>query len=113
MAAPKLASVVLCAASLCGLPALAAPGEITPPAAAAEDVFTPAVLRAVFTEAGGTELYVRLKLLVTGGDLPFTTLTFRVLDPALLAGLGEGSRVAFRAARIAGENTVVAIRPGS
>jgi putative copper export protein len=114
MAAPvKVASLVLSAVFLCGVPALAAPGLAAVPAGGGEEVFTPAVLRAVFTEAGGTEVYVRLKLLITGGDLPFTTLTFRVRDPALLEGLGEGARVAFRAVRIDGENTVVAIRPGS
>jgi Cu/Ag efflux protein CusF len=73
-------------------------------------VFTRATVRGVFEEDGGKRLYIRLKL-IPRGKLPFSTLTYRVLDRSLVAGMGEGASVAFRAERIDGENTLTAIRP--
>ncbi|HEY0886563.1 MAG TPA: serine hydrolase [Ramlibacter sp.] len=75
----------------------------------ATKVETRATLRAVTQEDGGDRIYVHLKI-VPGAKLPFTTLRFRVRDRALLAGLREGSSVKFRAERVDGENTLVAIR---
>lgn len=60
-------------------------------------------------EDGGTRVYVHLKI-VPRAKVPFTTLRFRVHDRALLAGLSAGASVKFRAERIDGENTLVAIR---
>jgi CubicO group peptidase (beta-lactamase class C family) len=81
------------------------------PAAAKEaaPVEARATLRSVTEEDGGTRMYVHLKV-VPRANLPFTTLRFRVRDRALLAGLREGASVKFRAERIDGENTLVAIR---
>lgn len=76
---------------------------------AATMVETRATLRAVTEEDGGDRVYVHLKI-VPGARLPFTTLRFRVRDRALVAGLAAGSSVKFRAERIDGENTLVAIR---
>lgn len=91
----------------------AAATPASPPAAAAAPeaavVETRAVLRSVAEEDGGKRVYVHLKL-APGAKLPFTTLRYRVRDPALLAGLQEGASVKFRAERIDGENTLVAIR---
>lgn len=70
---------------------------------------TRATLRAVTEEDGAERVYVHLKI-VPGAKLPFTTLRFRVRDRGLLAGLAEGASVKFRAERVEGENTVVAIR---
>ncbi|MBA3592912.1 MAG: copper-binding protein [Polaromonas sp.] len=70
---------------------------------------TRATVRSIFEEDGGQRIYIRLKL-VQLHDKPFTTLTFRVTDRALLAGLAEGSSVAFTAARSAGENTITSLR---
>lgn len=79
------------------------------PATAAAPVETRAILRSVTEEDGGKRAYVHLKI-VPKAALPFTTLRFRVRDRALLAGLGEGASVKFRAARIDGENTLLSIR---
>ncbi len=75
----------------------------------AEPVFTRAVVRSVFTEDGGKRHYIRLKL-VPNGKLPFSTITFRVVDPKLVSGLKDGASVQFRAERRDGENTITAIR---
>ena len=72
-------------------------------------VETRATVRLVTEEDGGERVYVHLKI-VPRAKLPFTTLRFRVRDRALLAGLHEGASVKFRAERIEGENTVLAIR---
>jgi Cu/Ag efflux protein CusF len=72
-------------------------------------VETRATVRLVTEEDGGKRVYVHLKI-VPRAKLPFTTLRFRVRDRALLAGLHEGASVKFRAERIEGENTVLAIR---
>jgi len=84
----------------------------TPSAAAAKEaspVETRATLRFVTEEDGGRRVYVDLKV-VPRANLPFTTLRFRVRDRSMLAGLREGASVKFRAERIDGENTLVAIR---
>ncbi len=71
-------------------------------------VTTRAIVRSVFHEDDGRRTYIRLKL-VPRGKLPFTTITFRVLDRRLVAGLKEGDSVAFVASRIGGENTLTSI----
>lgn len=87
------------------------PIAATPEAAAPTDaaVETRATLRTVTEEDGGKRVYVHLKIL-PGAKLPFTTLRYRVRDKAMLAGLQEGASVKFRAERIGGENTLLAIR---
>jgi CubicO group peptidase (beta-lactamase class C family)/Cu/Ag efflux protein CusF len=82
-------------------------GQPAPEAAVA--VETRAILRDVFEEDDGKRVYIRLKL-APRAKLPFTTLTFRVRDRALITGLATGDRVAFRAERVDGENNVIAIR---
>lgn len=72
-------------------------------------VETRATVRSISREDAGRRVYVHLKV-VPRAKLPFTTLRFRVLDPALLAGLQEGSSVKFRAERLEGENTLTTIR---
>jgi CubicO group peptidase (beta-lactamase class C family) len=83
-------------------PASTAAAQVSP-------VETRAILRSITEEDGGNRAYVHLKI-VPGANLPFTTLRFLVLDKALVAGLREGSIVKFRAERVDGENTLVAIR---
>ncbi len=83
-------------------PASTAASQVSP-------VETRAILRSITEEDGGKRAYVHLKI-VPGANLPFTTLRFPVLDRALVAGLREGSSVKFRAERVDGENTLVAIR---
>jgi hypothetical protein len=73
------------------------------------EVFTRAIVRSVYREGAGRRHYIRLKL-VPGGKIPFTTLTYRVMDPSLVMGLREGDSVAFRAERRDGENVLIAIR---
>lgn len=93
--------------------AVAAASREMPPAPAnpqePAQVETRATLRSVTEEDGGKRVYVHLKI-VPRAKLPFTTLRFRVRDRALLAGLQEGASVRFRAERVEGENTVLAIR---
>lgn len=74
-----------------------------------QQVETHAKVRSIFEEDGGQRVYIRLKL-VQLHDKPFTTLTYRVADRALLAGIAEGSSVAFTAARAGGENTITSLR---
>jgi Cu/Ag efflux protein CusF len=109
-------AMMLAALVALALPAAAVQGHAgerrDAPAAAATPasvVETRATLRAVTEEEGGKRVYVHLKILPRG-KVPFTTLRFRVRDRALLAGLAEGASVKFRAERIEGENTLVAIR---
>jgi Cu/Ag efflux protein CusF len=78
------------------------------PSASAADVYTRAIVRSISKE-DGNRLSIRLKL-VPGSKLPFTTVTYRVLDARLVAGLREGERVGFQARRIDGENVLTAIR---
>ena len=58
-------------------------------AAPAAPVYTRARLVSVEADAGGTATLVRLKLLPRA-KLPFTTQTFRVVNPALLYGISQG-----------------------
>ena len=78
-----------------------APGE--------QAVYTPGHVQSIRTEAGTSRTYVSIRLLQLR-DHPFATLTYRVADPALTAGLRPGDRVEFVARRVHGENTIVAIR---
>ena len=57
-------------------------------AAPATPVYTRARLVSVEADAGGTATLVRLKLLPRA-KLPFTTQTFRVVNPALLYGISQ------------------------
>lgn len=88
-------------------------GEPAQPSSAAVPtdaaVETRATLRSVAEEDDGKRVYVYLKILPRA-KLPFTTLRYRVPDKAMLAGLQEGASVKFRAERIDGENTLLAIR---
>lgn len=73
------------------------------------EVFTRAIVRSAFQEDSGRRHYIRLKL-VPKGKIPFSTVTYRVMDSSLISGLREGDSVAFRAERRAGENVLTAIR---
>ena len=86
--------------------AASAAGEGAAPAA---PVYTRARLVSVEADAGGTATLVRLKLLPRA-KLPFTTQTFRVVNPALLHGIPQGAWVQFTARHIDGENTLTSIR---
>jgi len=109
---------LLLAALFCWLthPGQATPASATPASAssagvsatAAQPVYTRAIVRSIVRREGGRR-YVQLKL-VPRAKLPFTTITYRVLDSRLLDGVGEGASVQFIAARIDGENTVTALR---
>ena len=78
-------------------------------AAPAAPVYTRARLVSVEMDAGGNATHVRLKLLPRA-KLPFTTQTFRVVNPALLHGISQGAWVQFTARHIEGENTLTSIR---
>jgi Cu/Ag efflux protein CusF len=102
-------AIVVC---LVASAAAASTGENASPAetpGAAPIVETRATLRAITEEDGGQRVYVHLKI-APHAKLPFTTLRFRVPDRRLLAGLQEGATVKFRAERVSGENTLLAIR---
>lgn len=86
-----------------GPAAAAAPAEAAP----AATVLTRARVASFREEAGG-KFYVRLKLMPRS-KLPFTTQTFRVIDPALLGDVPDGASVKFSAKHIEGENVVTAI----
>ena len=66
--------------------AASAAGEGAAPAA---PVYTRARLVSVEMDASGNAMLVRLKLLPRA-KLPFTTQTFRVVNPALLYGISQG-----------------------
>jgi Cu/Ag efflux protein CusF len=74
-----------------------------------QQVETHATVRSIFEEDGGRRIYIRLKLAQLDNK-PFPVLTYRVTDRAMLAGIGEGSSVAFTAARAGGENTIISLR---
>ena len=86
--------------------AASAAGEGAAPAA---PVYTRARLVSVEADAGGNATLVRLKLLPRA-KLPFTTQTFRVVNPGLLHGISQGAWVQFTARHIDGENTLTSIR---
>ncbi len=90
-----------------GGPAAAAETGSSAPAAAVR-VYTRAVVRGL-PARGESPPLIRLKILPRG-KLPFTTLSFRVDDPALLRGVSMGDEVGFIAARRAHGNTLVALR---
>ena len=78
-------------------------------AAPAAPVYTRARVVSLEADAGGNATHVRLKLLPRA-KLPFTTQTFRVVNPALLHGIPQGAWVQFTARHIDGENTLTSIR---
>ena len=77
------------------------------PPPSATDVYTRAIVRSI-SEQDGHRLYIRLKL-IPRAKIPFSTVTYRVRDRRLIAGLHEGASVAFRAERLDGENVLTAI----
>ncbi|MES2938619.1 MAG: copper-binding protein [Pseudomonadota bacterium] len=97
-------------AALLASGAVCASAQPAAAASTAAPVYTHAVVRSVFEEDGGKRLYIALKI-APGAKLPFSTLTHRVLDRKLVAGLKPGDRVGFTAQRIDGENVVTAIQP--
>ena len=107
-----LLALLFCALTHTGEAAPASASPAPPSAAgsgtAAQPVYTRAVVRSIVRQDGGRR-YVQLKL-VPRAKLPFTTITYRVLDSRLLDGVSEGASVQFIAARIDGENTVTAMR---
>jgi D-alanyl-D-alanine-carboxypeptidase/D-alanyl-D-alanine-endopeptidase len=76
---------------------------------AREVVYTRGEFRGTFAEDSGRRLYARIKI-APGTKLPFSTLTFRVRDPKLVAGMASGAVVEFRAEPIDGENTITGLR---
>lgn len=90
-------------------PASAASVAAEDAAPAAPPVYTRARLVSVEADAGGHTTHVRLKLLPRA-KLPFTTQTFRVVNPALMHGIPQGAWVQFTARHIDGENTLTSIR---
>jgi len=90
-------------------PASAASVAAEDAAPAAAPVYTRARLVSVEADTGGNPTHVRLKLLPRA-KLPFTTQTFRVVNPALLHGIPQGAWVQFTARHIDGENTLTSIR---
>lgn len=106
-----LRSVATVLALACCLPDAASAQAAT--AAAAADpasVYTQGEFRAVSQEQGSRDSFAHIKV-APGMKIPFTTITYRVRDAALLKGLQPGTRVEFRAERVEGENVLVAIRP--
>jgi Cu/Ag efflux protein CusF len=99
--APRFFAIAFLLAAMLAVPASAqqAPGA----------VYTRAEVRSIFQQDQRT--YIRLKLMLPPADLPFTTVTYRVPDPAALAGLRKGASVAFIAQRSGGENAITTIRP--
>ncbi|MES2611888.1 MAG: copper-binding protein [Pseudomonadota bacterium] len=113
---PTLRSLAAAAALLCCLP-VAALAQATAPAAAAAaaaadpaTIYTHGEFRAVSQEQGSRDTFAHIKV-APGVKIPFSTITYRVRDAALLKGLQPGTRVEFRAERVEGENVLVAIRP--
>ena len=78
-------------------------------AAPVAPVYTRARVVSLEADAGGNAMLVRLKLLPRA-KLPFTTQTFRVVNPGLLHGISQGAWVQFTARHIDGENTLTSIR---
>ncbi|WP_395458313.1 hypothetical protein [Acidovorax delafieldii] len=90
-------------------PASAASVAAEDAAPAARLVYTRARLVSVGGGCGRPHRAVRLKLLPRA-KLPFTTQTFRVVNPALLHGIPQGAWVQFTARHIDGENALTSIR---
>ena len=74
----------------------------------ADTAGTPGEVRGIEHRSDG-RAFIRLKLRLPGGDLRFTTLTYRVRDASLIEGVAQGQQVRFAARRIEGENTLTAI----
>lgn len=113
-AMPTLRSLAAAAAAalslLCCLPT-AAWAQTAPPAAAdPATIYTQGEFRAVSQEQGSRDTFAHIKV-APGVKIPFSTITYRVRDAALLKGLQPGTRVEFRAERVEGENVLVAIKP--
>ncbi len=110
---PTLRSLAAAAALLlcCLAGAASAPAAVAMTAAAdPATVYTHGEFRAVSQEPGSRDTFAHIKL-APGVKIPFSTITFRVRDAALLKGLQPGTRVEFRSERVEGENVLVAIRP--
>ena len=103
-----MAAIFLSAASAVGASQAAGPAE---PSAAVGEVYTRGIVRSIARD-GRKRLYVRLKLLPRA-NIPFSTLTYRVLDERLFTGMREGDSVAFRAERVGGENVLTVIQPAA
>lgn len=106
--------VLVVVASLCSVMAASAMAAPSAPAtqgeqsaATAEPAYTRARLVSVQPDRDG-RLLVRLKLLPRS-KIPFSTLTFTVLDRALVADIPEGSWVKFTARSEGGVNWLTAI----
>ena len=108
-------ATALALAAVCGAAGAQPVAPAGAASAAAEDaapaapVYTRARLVSVEMDASGNATLVRLKLLPRA-KLPFTTQTFRVVNPALLHGIPQGAWVQFTARHIDGENTLTSIR---
>lgn len=113
----KRADVFFAVALACAVPQVLAtvdnphapPMRNTTAADASATVYTRGALHSLSKEEDGRQATVRIKILP--GNAPFTTLTYRLPDRRLAAGLREGAEVAFIARRIDGENTVTDLRP--
>lgn len=106
---PLLFAILAFPAAHFGHAAGSSPAGAGTAASPQQRVETHATVRSIFEEDGGQRVYIRLKLAQLH-DKPFATLTYRVADRALLAGIAEGSSVAFTAARAGGENTITSLR---
>ncbi len=109
---PTLRSLAATAALLLCCLAGAASTQAAATTAAADPatVYTHGEFRAVSQEPGSRDTFAHIKV-APGVKIPFSTITFRVRDAALLKGLQPGTRVEFRSERVEGENVLVAIRP--
>ena len=105
---PTLRSLAATAALL--LCCLAGAASAQAAATTAATVYTHGEFRAVSQEPGSRDTFAHIKV-APGVKIPFSTITFRVRDAALLKGLQPGTRVEFRSERVEGENVLVAIRP--
>ena len=103
-----LRSLAAPAALLCCMPVAALAQAATADPAAT--VYTQGEFRAVSQEQGSRDSFAHIKV-APGVKIPFSTITYRVRDAALIKGLQPGARVEFRAERVEGENVLVAIRP--
>ena len=79
------------------------------PGAIADPIHTRGEFRATSQDKDGRR-YAHIKL-APGAKIPFSTLTYRVLDPAVLDGEKPGTVVEFLAERRDGENVLMSIRP--
>lgn len=105
---PTLRSLAASVLLLCCLPGAASAQTAT--TAGADSVYTQGEFRAVSQEQGSRDTFAHIKV-APGTKIPFSTITYRVRDAALLKGLQPGTRVEFRAERVEGENVLVAIKP--